>query len=667
LNTEKFKKYTDKFLHLCLLSAVFLPQLVFYLPANDIFEAPKTAVFFFSVILCLAIFIYRQSLAGSFTLSWTPLSIPIFAFVLISLFSFIKAVTAAPSSFPVYWQSFKFTLISCIFYLLMINVFTKKDILKVLCVLLAAHFMIVTYGIFQYFGVDPISWPSFGEGRVFSTLGNPDYMAAQLSILVPLMITLLLSPLGRPAKFILSLYLAFMFFLITVSGGRGAWLSMAGSLAYLFAVLIFIYKKELFRAHKIPVITVAALLVFFGAVFSFSTPLNTHGQDAISRLKNGFSLTNDDAAVRLLYWESAVRMAAGNPVLGAGPGGFSLKTVSYQKKAYDRWLKTYPNMAAMVEPHEELFAHNDFLQTLAEEGFAGCGIFIWFILSALLMPLLLSFKEKDPLIKSLLPGISGAFAAYALNGFFNFPWRVSATAVLLWSVMGIFSLAENKKTVRLNTGHFQPAAAFISLILAFIAAAQFTPIYTGSCIRAGRGASAAGKYEQAISYFDSALASHPRGSDMIKLYLYGGSARSSLGQNAKALEYYNRGLKISPDLIEMRYNMANIYKNENDYASAIKEYSSVLALDPKFSAAWNNMGSIYFDQNNLEKSRDIYTQAVLSNPAGVEAHFNLGAVYFRLKQYKPAYQEFLKALGYNPDFEPAKTAAAKMRETGLGQ
>jgi pentatricopeptide repeat protein len=668
LDASVVKKYTDKALNLCIYASIFLTQLAFWLPENESFETPKTAVYFSLITLAAALFIIKQLLSGNIYLRWTSFSIPVAAIVVVSFLSLIKGVSMNVNALPMHWQFFKFILMNAVLYFLIINVFGKKDILKLFYFLFASHFIAVTYGVFQYFGVDFIKWVSFGEGRVYSTLGNPDYMAAQFSIIIPLMIVLIMSPLRRTIKFIMTLYLAFMFFLIIVSHGRGAWLGFLGSLAYMFIVFWSIYGRGFFMKYKAFTAGIIAFVLFLGVIFSFPNALNRNSQSLFSRLKSGLNLTSNSASVRLFYWESALQMAMHNPLLGVGIGGFSFNTAFYQKKVFDRWLKAAPDMAAQVEPHVELYTHNDFLQTLAEEGFLGLGVFIWLFVSMFLIALIKALKEEDPLYRNILLGLSGAVVAYVLNALLNFPWRVATTMVVIWCLFGIFSLAENKKTVSFAVkGPVKLYAAAVLAVALIFSSFQFDFMLSNSCIKEGQTSFAAGKYDEARAYFERGLSSNPRGTDIVELVLYAGNAYNALQNIDKAAEYYNRGLKMFPNFIEAHYNVGNVYMNNKMYDKALSEFNKVLDLNPKFSAAWNNMANVYFNQGQYEKARDMYTEALKLKPDGVEARFNLGATYFRLKQYKLAYQELSKTLEYDPNYELAKAWLGKMKELGLGK
>ena len=651
-------KYINKLLHLCIYAILFLIPLSFWLPAHEAFEMPKSTNFYVLISLAAGLFLTKMILERNYYFKWSSFSLPVAGLTLVFFLSMLKGTGINPHAFPMHFQFFKLLFAAVLLYFIIINTFTVKDIPKLLYFILAAHFIVVVYGILQLLGIDFIKWVSFGENRVYSTLGNPDYMAAQFSILIPLMIVLMLSPVKKLVKFSLSLFLVLMFILIIVAHGRGAWLGFLGSLAYMFIMFGILYGKSFFLKYRFFFAGILGFIIFLGIFFS--GPIK-------NRISQGLDVTSDSVAVRLFYWESALQMAKYNPVLGAGVGGFSLNTAFYQRKALDRWEKVYPPIAAKVQPHVELYTHNDYLQTLAETGFLGFGAFVWLFFSVFIMSLFKALKEENPLIKNILLGITGAVIAFLINALLNFPWRVMPTLLLLWSIFAIFSLTEPKKAKRFSASVPNGTAAIILTVAFIISAMQVNTFAANIMIRAGQSAFSAGKYELARDTFERSLASNARGTDRIELVLYAGNSYNSMKNIDKAIEYYNKGLKMFPHFIESHYNVGNVYMNNKMYDDAIREYDKVLSLNPKFSAAINNKANIYFNQGELEKAKEMYLQALKIKENSVEARYNLAATYFRLKDYKNAYAEFNNVLKYDPDYKLAIDWINNMKKMGLNK
>ncbi len=78
--------------------------------------------------------------------------------------------------------------------------------------------------------------------------------------------------------------------------------------------------------------------------------------------------------------------------------------------------------------------------------------------------------------------------------------------------------------------------------------------------------------------------------------VYLGDKEYKQGNYAKAIEYYNRAVKLYPKHIKARYNLANIYVNFEDYQSAISEYEKVLEYKPDYLNARINLGIVLSEE-----------------------------------------------------------------------
>ncbi|HDT14895.1 MAG TPA: tetratricopeptide repeat protein, partial [Firmicutes bacterium] len=434
--------------------------------------------------------------------------------------------------------------------------------------------------------------------------------------------------------------------------------------AYMAVLFAVFYGRKFFTENKIFVFSAAAFIIILGLIFSVPNPLNKNPM--ANRLKDAFNLKSDSAAVRLFYWEAALEMAKANPLLGTGIGGFSLNSSFYQKKVYDRWLTKAPALAGMVHPHVELYTHNDYLQSLAETGFPGAGLFLWLCASALLFPVFSARRENSITGKNLLLACSVAIAAFLINAALNFPWRVVPTLILLWSIFAVYSLTERTRIIKIRGIFLSEPVIYAALIGAVIfTSMQFMSFSANLGIKRGQALFAAAQYEEARKTFDKAVASNPRGTDTIELVLYTGNAYNALKNIDKAVEFYNRGLLMFPYFIESHYNVGNVYMNNGMTEKAVEEYQKVLSLNPKFTGALNNLGNIYFNRNKFNKAIDMYISALSYTPGLADTRYNLGAAYFRIGKYQDAYRELKKTLEYDPGYALAKEWVSKLEASGL--
>ena len=100
--------------------------------------------------------------------------------------------------------------------------------------------------------------------------------------------------------------------------------------------------------------------------------------------------------------------------------------------------------------------------------------------------------------------------------------------------------------------------------------------------------------------------------------------------------------------IEKLWKSGNNYLNEGNFKKAIEFYEKILKIDPKYVKAWNNMGLAYDEINNFQRAIDCYTKAIEIATNDSDLWYNLGLVNEELEKKLTAIQCFLKGIQNNP-------------------
>ncbi len=151
--------------------------------------------------------------------------------------------------------------------------------------------------------------------------------------------------------------------------------------------------------------------------------------------------------VRQLIWRDTLKMVADYPIAGAGYGAFA--------SAFPRYQQVTPNAA--VE-----FAHNDYLQWLAELGFPGVLVMI-----ALLVTLFaeawhaaLPREGGDPAARRLALACTAALAALLVHSFGDYNLQVPANAMTFAWIAGVGSGIDPRlRFSRTRSGRFSAFSA----------------------------------------------------------------------------------------------------------------------------------------------------------------------------------------------------------------
>ena len=144
-------------------------------------------------------------------------------------------------------------------------------------------------------------------------------------------------------------------------------LSITVTLGLIFFKKFFKQKKLIFDSDIKQILLY--LIPFLFAFLIFSSRYNDTNRIAVDNRVNSIVNNSDDQSIqqRLRFYGHAISSIAENPILGVGIGNWKLYSIKYEAK----------NMYSYVVP---FFAHNDFLEILAEIGIIGSVFFILFFI-----------------------------------------------------------------------------------------------------------------------------------------------------------------------------------------------------------------------------------------------------------------------------------------------
>lgn len=120
----------------------------------------------------------------------------------------------------------------------------------------------------------------------------------------------------------------------------------------------------------------------------------------------------------------------------------------------------------------------------------------------------------------------------------------------------------------------------------------------------------------------------------------------------KVNEIYLRLIEINPDQSHNLYPMiAQNYLLDGDYPKAIEFYERTIRVAPFYTPAYRNMAYAYFRQENYDKAIEIYRRLLSLEraPEGkAEIEGYLAETFYRAGKMDQAYQSFLRSLQLDP-------------------
>jgi len=338
-----------KFLFLCLF---FVTPLLFTTLNSELFEMPKMFFVYILSILITSLHLinvinFRQPLFKR-----SALDIPLLLFLGSQIISTIISVDPHTSIFG-YYSRLNGGLLSIISYAILYWILVayldlpfKKTIIKYA---LLSGVLVAIYGILEHFGIDKNVWIQDVQDRVFSTFGQPNWLAAYLCILLPL--CFFRSNNKKQNNFYLFCILLFSTCLIFTK-------SKTGILAALISLPFCLNKKNYYYFF---IVIALAGFFFLNKKPASPTPptLNiTASQD-----------------IRKIVWIGAIDLYKKYPVFGTGVESF----------AYTYYW-TRPAAHNLTSEWEFLYnkAHNEYINYLATTGTVGFLAYLLLIITSLI-------------------------------------------------------------------------------------------------------------------------------------------------------------------------------------------------------------------------------------------------------------------------------------------
>jgi O-antigen ligase len=267
-------------------------------------------------------------------------------------------------------------------------------------------------------------------GWIYGPYVNHNHYAGLMEMLIPVPMVFAFSRFGSQRdRWIAASAAACMAATIFLSGSRGGMVA--------FAVEIAIFLVLVFREHQRQNIAIllGAFLLISLVVVAWSGGREVRARIATLAADKHTDLATD---IRLQIDRDILRMFRQRPALGWGQGTFA---------------DVYPRFRSFYTDSLVNFAHNDFLQVLAESGIIGFGIMIWFLVITLRIAV-----RKSSQWPSNLNGAVSAVAILGISGILvhslvDFNMQVPANAALFYSLCTIAAMEPRFKTHRRTHRH----------------------------------------------------------------------------------------------------------------------------------------------------------------------------------------------------------------------
>ncbi len=607
---------------------VFFVPIVFTPWNSELFEFNKIVLVYFLTTVITCAWLIKMVLAKKFIFRKTFWDIPLLLFLTSQTISTIFSIDQLTSILG-YYSRFNGGLLSTLCYTILywgfVSNISKKDINRLIKFTFASGFLVGIYGITQHLGIDKKYWVQDVQHRVFSSLGQPNWLAAYLNILIFL-------ALGQKSTIY---YLLFTIYYITLLFTK----SRSGFLGFIipFGILIIhtlgTSRSLSLRLKKLGGVTAITLILslLIGIPFSFKDKLNIsflsdspNSQPVTDNSSNPLNIT-PSSDIRKIVWQGAIDLWKQNPVSGTG-----VETFGYSYY----WVR--PKSHNLTSEWDFLYnkAHNEFLNLAATTGSLGLATY-----------LILIFTVSIFAIRNSLGSMFYILCSLVITNFFGF--SVVTTSLFFFLLPAVSYI----KTKEINERQNGPrrldrlTGIFIFLIITIF-------LFLFSCIA---------RYWLADINYAKA-----------KKHL-------KVGLMITGFEQLNRAVKLNPlepnfyserSIAHAKLAAYFIQQNQKTEADkhvqpAINNSSKALKISPYHLNFYKNRVHAYYylavyDLDLLQEAIMTLKKAAELAPTDPKIPFNLGQIYQTLDQKKEAKKYYQKALDLKPNYQKAAVAIEEL-------
>ena len=447
---DKISKLLDNVIWICFLALAVLTPLIFFLGNIEIFEVPKMHFVYLASTIILFSTLTKSAIEGKFLI---PKNLPFFIFLIFLIVQVISTFFSIDKFTSIFGYPSRLNggLLSqfaylAIFYAGLVNINFEKAKKLLIATVMSALFVSL-WGIPGHFGRDPsclvladqLTSDCWQEEfnpklRIFSTLGQPNWLASYLVLILPFAIAFSMIFEKKVLKNFFAATAIILFIALVMTTSR------AGILGIFLALLILaVFAGRALIIDNFKVIRII-LFGFLAAILLFGSFLFARIGEIVSRdqpqqpnspIAQQPAVTGTESSeIRLIVWQGAIAAFKKRPILGFGPETFAYSYYLYRPLSHNQtteWNFFYNK------------AHNEFLNYLATTGALGTFFYVAFLASVIFI-LFIRQKKEDSENKLLTAAAAGSILGYQTTIFFGFS-TVTAQTTMFLAICAILCLA----------------------------------------------------------------------------------------------------------------------------------------------------------------------------------------------------------------------------------
>lgn len=665
----------------------FLAPLVFTKVNYELFEFNKMVLTYLVTILLTGLFLIKGLIKGRIKIKRTAIDLFLLLFLVSQLLSTIFSIDLHVSIFG-YYSRFNQGLLSTVSYLILFYILVStvgveekekriKFVRNLINISFLAGFICSLIGIMEHYGKDPMCllisgqlsvdcWVQDVANRVYATMGQPNWLAAYLVILIAIALFLFLEKVKEKKFLSAFLYggLVWIYYLgLTFTKSRSGFAGL-GVVVFLGGLLIWYWLRERKKERKLISIGSGIILMGFILISSgWGVPfekvnrlLSLKGekkQKEVKKEKEEKEVINisESGDIRKTVWKGAVNTFLAHPLFGSGVETFAYSYYIYKPKEQNllsEWDFIYNK------------AHNEYLNYLATTGLFGFLSYLGVILGVCLFAIRKISRElKEKRENYLGWGLFLGYISILVTNFFGF--SVVVVALYFYLIFGfLFLVYDEEERVLVIGGEkekemtsFRMLGIFSTGILVFFFLLKLYSFWLAdvkfsradNLVKAQDYVGAYENYLEAINlnpiepYYRSEMSYTAA---VLSVFAYEAKEATvsaeflnqALRQSQKAMKesefnipfyktrtkilhllsvvnpHYNKEAiatlgkahKLAPNDAKITYNLGLLYEHEGDYKKAETYFKKAIRLKPNYREVYIDLADLYWEMEEKEKA-----------------------------------------------------------------
>jgi len=651
-----WEKTCQKIIEYSFYTLFFLVPLIMTPWNFELFEYNKMMLVYFLTVVIVGAWFSKMIVSKKILLCRTPFDIPLILFLISQILSTIFSIDIHTSIWG-YYSRFHGGLLSIISYLLLyyafVSNFEKKNLNTLLKWLMTSALLVSFYGILEHFGIDAKYWVQDVQNRVFSTLGQPNWLAAWLSILIPLPLAFALSAKSKNKTLIITYSLLLITYILSLLFTK----SRSGIPTAIIGLAIFGFLFTLPKVLKIkkqlliPLVGVFLIIIFgigfWGTKILFRNSLNDisyifgFSDKADIPIHMVYEAGSSSGDIRKVVWRGAFKIFQAYPILGSGVETFAYSYYNFRPLEHNylsEWDFLYNK------------AHNEYFNFLATTGAVGLGTYLLFI-GWVIFWYIRKFKVQNFTLHPLPFALLSGWLTILITNFFGF--SVVPVALLFFLFPAISYLltlpdeevkeAATPKPLIVNTNQ-KIALAVLIFTISYLIFNLIRFWYADKLYADGLKLDKQGYYAVALDSLKKASSinnAEPLYHDelgwceanLAVLAITNKQQQLAVDFATNALAQSDQALKTSP-------------KHLNFVKTRIKIFLKLAQIDPTY----------------YQDALDSLKHAEILAPTDVKISYNLGLVYYQLGQKQEALDTLTKTMVMKPGYSEAQVALEALKK-----